>query len=227
MTAPGWDEDSPELRENLGKMMADLVGAAAGRAVPCLDMAKRWHAMAMAGLDADGDKSVIGAFRGEPGLESVGVRIDGVDGVMPWNVAAALRQFETTLQQAVSWLDERYPGHAELDRDGIQAAIDLAAWAHSEWVRIHPLANGNGRTARAWANFVLVRYGVPPVIALRPRPGGRYEAAARSAMHGDWKPTAAVFAAIIEQATAPPPPRAGRRRAGRTPGPASPAKKGS
>jgi Fic/DOC family len=227
MTAPDWDDDSPQLRENLGRMLARLVEQATSHVAPRVELAKQWHSTAMAGPDADGVPSLIGKFRGEPGLERVGVRIGGVDGVMPWDVAAALRQFETTLRRAVAWLDRRYPADADLDRDGIQAAIDLAAWAHSEWVRIHPFANGNGRNARAWANFVLARYGIPPVIALRPRPDGGYEAAAEMAMQSDWTPTAAVFASIIEEATALATARAHKRPAGRTPESAPPGKKGS
>lgn len=48
--------------------------------------------------------------------------------------------------------------------------VELAAMAHGEWVRIHPFADGNGRTARMLGNWILVRYGLPPVLRLRPRP---------------------------------------------------------
>ena len=67
----------------------------------------------------------------------------------------------------------------------------------TEWVRIHPFANGNGRTARLWANYVLMRYGLPPVVRLRPRPDGGYGAAGAAAMAGDWEPTAAVFRKLL------------------------------
>jgi hypothetical protein len=36
--------------------------------------------------------------------------------------------------------------------------------AHTRWVEIHPFVNGNGRTARMWANWILVRYGVPAFV---------------------------------------------------------------
>ena len=52
------------------------------------------------------------------------------------------------------------------------AVIELAAIAHGEWVRIHPYANGNGRTARVWANWVAMRYGLPPFVRIKPRPDG-------------------------------------------------------
>ncbi|MBI2368368.1 MAG: Fic family protein, partial [Deltaproteobacteria bacterium] len=92
-------------------------------------------------------------------------------------MAKQLQEFEQRLQEVVAALDQCCPVGQELDADGLAAIIDVCAWAHSEWVRIHPFANGNGRTARLWANFLLMRYGLPPAIRLRPRPDGGYAAA--------------------------------------------------
>lgn len=133
----------------------------------------------------------VGNFRGESGLERTRVFIGPVEGVRPRDVAAELARFERTLQAVVAALDARYPEGQELDTDGIAAVTDLAGWAHAEWVRIHPFANGSGRTARLWANFVLVRYGLPPVMRLRPRPNDDpYAQVAQLAMRGRWQPTA-------------------------------------
>jgi Fic family protein len=61
-------------------------------------------------------------------------------------------------------------------------------------VRIHPFANGNGRTAREWANWAAMRYGLPPFVRLRPRPKGlAYAAAAHASMRGDHAPAIGVF----------------------------------
>ena len=70
----------------------------------------------------------------------------------------------------------------------MRAVAETVAWAHAEWVRIHPFADGNGRTSRVLANAILVRYGLPPVLALRPRPVGAYEEAANAAMESDHVP---------------------------------------
>lgn len=59
--------------------------------------------------------------------------------------------------------------------------------------RIHPFANGNGRTARLWANAIAMRFGLPPFVRIRPRPGGAYGRAAAAAMTGDQRPTASLF----------------------------------
>ncbi|MGD9884339.1 MAG: Fic family protein [Reyranella sp.] len=63
---------------------------------------------------------------------------------------------------------------------------------NAEWVRIHPFANGNGRTALLWANSLAMRYGLPTFGRLRPRPDGNYGIVSRKAMLGDWEETVAL-----------------------------------
>lgn len=41
--------------------------------------------------------------------------------------------------------------------------IELAAWTHAEFVRIHPFVDGNGRTARMIMNYQLMASGFLPV----------------------------------------------------------------
>lgn len=105
----------------------------------------------MEGLEAS-DKQYVGAFRGEPGLEHLQVKVDANRGVDSGQVAEELARFEEKLQALVAELDAVLPAGEEPDADQLAAIVDLCAWAHSEWVRIHPFANGNGRTARLWAN---------------------------------------------------------------------------
>ena len=42
--------------------------------------------------------------------------------------------------------------------------ILLASEFHYKFIRIHPFDDGNGRTARILMNFILMRFGYPPVI---------------------------------------------------------------
>lgn len=53
---------------------------------------------------------------------------------------------------------------------------------HGLWVRIHPFANGNGRTARLWV-WAALRYGLPSFVRTKPRPDATAYAAA---MQGDY-----------------------------------------
>jgi fido (protein-threonine AMPylation protein) len=102
------------------------------------------------------DRRYVGSFRGEPDLERTQVRVGANYGVDSVEVSQALTRFETKLQALVRELDALSPMDQELDADQLAAVIDLCAWVHAEWIRIHPFANGNGRTARLWANSLAV-----------------------------------------------------------------------
>ena len=194
-----WDEDSKELRANLVRVLRQVRDSAFRRDPPSLEAARKWQTETMAGLDVP-DKAFVGRFRGERGVEKIGVGVENKPGTPPGDVAQHLAVFERKLKRAIEALDARYLAGSELDADGLAAVIEVSAWAHAEWVRIHPFANGNGRTARFFANFVFMRYGLPPVIRMRPRPDEGYGPAGRAAMDGDWQPTVAVFRRILVEA---------------------------
>jgi len=78
--------------------------------------------------------------------------------------------------------------------------LRLMAIAHGEWVRIFPFANGNGRTARLWANWVAARYGLPVFVQVKPRPAALlYAGAAMASMRGDHSAMTTVFHDMLRQ----------------------------
>ena len=80
------------------------------------------------------------------------------------------------------------------DPDALRSVVQLAATIHGEWVRIHPFANANGRTARLWANWSVLRFGLPPFVSLRPRPNRpSYGEAAMVSMSGSHEAMGGVF----------------------------------
>ena len=194
---PSWDEDSPALRRNLSKVFDEIVRSAQRREFPTLASAKHWQSLLMKDLTVP-DGRFVGAFRGEPGLEKIQVRVGVHYGVDAVEVAQELAGFERKLHALLRELDAMLPNAQEPDADQLAAVVDLCAWVHAEWIRIHPFANGNGRTARLWANFIAMRYGLPPFIRLRPRPNYGYGEAGAKAMLGDWKPTAVVFRRLLD-----------------------------
>jgi Fic family protein len=200
---PSWDGDSPQLRQNLTQVLSEIVRAAQRREYLTPASARRWQSLVMKDLTVP-DPRFVGAFRGEPGLEQVQVRVGAEYGVDAAEVAVALEHFERKLHALVAELDSMLPAGQEADADQLAAIVDLCAWVHAEWVRIHPFANGNGRTARLWANSIALRYGVPPFIRLRPRPNSGYAAAGAKAMQGDWKSTAVVFRRLLDDFLAEP-----------------------
>jgi prophage maintenance system killer protein len=193
---PDWDEDSPQLRQNLTRILEEIADDSKQRKAPTVEMARRWQMLFIHGLKPT-NPQYVGKFRGEAGLEKTRVKIGANWGVPPARVAEELQRFQRKLQAAVAQLDKVLPVGGELDRDELAAITDICAWAHAEWVRIHPFANGNGRTARLWANFLAMRYGLPPFIRLRPRPDDGYADAGTRAMKGEWEATAIVFRRML------------------------------
>ena len=49
-------------------------------------------------------------------------------------------------------------------KEEIMEAIELSAWTHAEFVKIHPFPDGNGRTARLIMNYQLMAKGFLPII---------------------------------------------------------------
>ena len=45
--------------------------------------------------------------------------------------------------------------------------IELAAWTHAEFVKIHPFEDGNGRTSRLIMNYQLMANGFLPISILK------------------------------------------------------------
>lgn len=146
------------------------------------------------------ESQYVGRFRGESSLEGCEVEIGNYRGVSSNHVAEELKRFEEKLQKTVDALDGLIVPGQDMSADDVAAVIDLCAWVHSEWIRIHPFTNGNGRTARLWANCIAMRYGLPPFVRLRPRPDGGYGVVSAKAMEGQWQPTAQVFRQMYREA---------------------------
>jgi Fic family protein len=66
----------------------------------------------------------------------------------------------------------------------LDAVIRLTGAVHGEWVRIHPFANGSGRTARLWAAWLALRYSLPLFVQVKPRPNDAAYAQASFASMG-------------------------------------------
>lgn len=189
---PNWDEDSPALRNNIAKVLRGIRDSAQQRQALTLDTLRKWHRDTMRGLTVP-RRSFVGRFRGEPGLKNVMVSIRKHTGTPPDQVIPALDDFMHRFTRALNRLDAAIAPDADLTADQLEAVLRVTAWAHSEWVRIHPFANGNGRTARLLANAIALRYGLPPFIRLRPRPNHGYSQAAAASMRGDFGPLTTCF----------------------------------
>lgn len=196
---PDWDEDSPELRENLRAVLRGIRDAARQRQPLTLATIRRWHRETLRELSTP-HPVWVGRFRGESNLDEIEGQIGAHRGVPAGKMAGEVEHFETRLERVVDRLDRAIAPDADLNADQLEAVLNTCAWAHSEWVRIHPFANGNGRVARLLANALAMRYGLPPFVRLRPRPNHGYDRAADACMRSDHRPLATAFRHMLDAA---------------------------
>lgn len=74
--------------------------------------------------------------------------------------------------------------------------IELAAWTHAEFVRIHPFPDGNGRTSRLIMNYQLMAHGFPAISIAKERRLEYFKALEVYAVSGDIAPFAEMVAEI-------------------------------
>ena len=77
-------------------------------------------------------------------------------------------------------------------------AIELAAYAHHELVRIHPFVDGNGRTARLLMNLILMRGGYPPIVIAK-KERKKYFESLEKAHFGNFKDFFDFIARAVER----------------------------
>lgn len=77
--------------------------------------------------------------------------------------------------------------------------IELAAWTHAEFVRIHPFQDGNGRTSRLIMNYQLLVSGFPAVDIPKERRLEYFQALEMYAVDGALAPFSEMIATLVEQ----------------------------
>lgn len=203
--ATPWNDDPPGyervIEANAYALILEIIRAAPSRVLPSVGMTQDWHRALYRSVPVP-----ISYYAGEirdsdarfPELYGYEVVVGSSPGVASSLVPAELTRFERAMRTAVGNLDAAItvgvaPGSAEL-----MPVLRLTALAHGEWARIHPFANGNGRTARVWANWVATRYGLEAFVQLRPRPAGLlYAGAAAASMRGDHSAMVVVLHSML------------------------------
>ncbi|KLU60248.1 Fic/DOC family protein [Peptococcaceae bacterium CEB3] len=78
-------------------------------------------------------------------------------------------------------------------------AVELAAWTHAEFVKIHPFVDGNGRTSRLIMNYQLMVNGFLPISIAKEKRLDYYDVLDRYAVDGDLGPFAEFIATLEEK----------------------------
>lgn len=206
---PDWNEDAPgdllKILANIRSLRPSVDTDAMVRPTPSLGLALDWHRRIYAGV-AVPHRHYVGAVRDSdrhfPCLIDYEVVVGSANGVPARDVPTALDAFVRATETVVDALDGAVPaGDIAKDPPVVAAIVRLCAYAHGEWIRIHPFANGNGRTARIWANWIAVRYGLPPFVRIKPRPDDiLFTGAAEMSMRGDHRATEAMFVSMLDEA---------------------------
>ena len=77
-------------------------------------------------------------------------------------------------------------------------AFELAAWTHTEFVKIHPFVDGNGRTSRMLMNYQLMAQGFLPVSIAKEDRLEYFDALEAYAVSGNLIPFTDLIAALEE-----------------------------
>lgn len=85
------------------------------------------------------------------------------------------------------------PQHPELN------PIELAAYTHAEFVKIHPFEDGNGRTSRLMMNYQLMIHGFLPISIMKENRLVYFEALEEYAVNGNLAPFTEMIAELEAQ----------------------------
>jgi Fic family protein len=89
--------------------------------------------------------------------------------------------------------------YLDLQEKRIENEIEWAAWTHTEFVKIHPFEDGNGRTSRLMMNYQLIANGFLPVSIAKENRLDYFRALEAYTVHQDLHPFADMIAFLEEQ----------------------------
>lgn len=202
-------EDQPgsesQIAANAANVLTLIAEEADQRIAPTVAMAQQWHRDLYDGLPRPFDY-YAGEVRDSdpafPELIAYEVEVAGIRGFPSAVVPQALQRFEQAAQVVAGTLDAAISvgnDPSTMQPQELQAVLTYCASLHGEWIRIHPFANGNGRTARLWANWSALRYGLPPFVTIKPRPHDPYGTAALHSMRGNHTVMVAVMHQMLRE----------------------------
>ena len=182
-------EDIKRGTANRQQVLEDLIEHALSAEPLDASRVAQWHKDCFSGLSyvSVSDECLLGAYRGtnHTRLKGMIVSVGDIEGAPPHDVHEEMTRFFSQFQKRMSSLAAEIKVDQDKSQEELRQIAEVAGWAHGEWVRIHPFANGSGRTARLIANWVLSRFRLLPVVGIRPRPENPYGPAAVASMLGD------------------------------------------
>lgn len=168
-----WDEEKHAERiiANFARIEAGARSDAVAGVRPTSALVLDWHSRSLDGVPV-AEPSVKDHYRGQgPPNSQLSTYINvvgGVLGTMPADVPGRVTLTFAQLDARLDELDARIDA-GESATDVYADVLAACAWLHGRWIRIHPLVNHNGATARLLTVMVALRYGIPMSLPGKPR----------------------------------------------------------
>jgi Fic family protein len=140
---------------------------------------KSLHQLILKGIDDDN----AGRYR------TVNVRISGAEHLPPDQV-----RVPELMEQFITWYQTEAMALHPVER---------AARVHSDFVKIHPFVDGNGRTSRLLMNLELLKAGYPPAVLPVERRLAYYIALDADHVHGEKEGFVSMVAEIVKEGFRP------------------------
>jgi Fic family protein len=140
---------------------------------------KSLHHLILKGIDDDN----AGRYR------TVNVRISGAEHLPPDQLVVP-----QLMEHFIGWYrDEACKLHP----------VERAARVHSDFVKIHPFADGNGRTSRLLMNLELMKAGYPPAVLPVERRLDYYQALDEDHVRGNREPFLGIISDVVQDSFRP------------------------
>lgn len=140
---------------------------------------KSLHHLILKGIDDDN----AGRYR------RVNVRISGAEHLPPDQLVVP-----ELMERFIGWYrDEACKLHP----------VERAARVHSDFVKIHPFADGNGRTSRLLMNLELMKEGYPPAVLPVERRLDYYQALDEDHVRGNREPFLGIISDVVQDSFRP------------------------
>jgi len=170
---PRWDPhpgDDLIIAGNVARLDAEIQGAQGSREEFTLAVPLAWHTRIHEGCTRVPINYYVGHYRGERygHLLAHHVVFPPFTGAPAGEVALRLTRLEAQIRATLTRFDAEIAAPADATKPRLNKVIDDLAKHYAGWIRIHPFVDGNGRTARILANWVLARYWQPLILPGRP-----------------------------------------------------------
>ncbi len=170
---PPWGEhaaDTPVINRNIAAIDARIQASKGHRDEFSLDLVRAWHREMHQGCCHVPVPAYVGNFRGtaHPYLRVYQNRFGPHVSLPAADVPTAVARVQADVKVLLERHDQAITDERAATPSRLNNVVEDIVGPYVDWIRIHPLADGNGRTARLLVNWVFARYWQPLLFPGRP-----------------------------------------------------------